>query len=147
MEDLTILEIGREYYQKLMNEDNPREGRNERQAEVEVDITEITIAEIKMAIRNMKNGKATGTDNLPIEVWKSLRRTGVNFLKEALNKITDDEYIPDTWRKSILIPTIENKGDIMNCSNVHQICEGHVPSMRNCSEVCCRNVRTRCSGR
>ena len=24
--------------------------------------------------------------------------------------------------------------------------EGHVPSMRNCSEVCCRNKRTLCSG-
>ena len=47
-------------------------------------------ADIQMALRNMKNGKATGLDNLPVEVWKSLGRTGVNFLKEALNKITDD---------------------------------------------------------
>ena len=29
---------------------------------------------------------------------------------------------------------------------VHQTGEGHVPSMRNCSEVCCRNKRTICSG-
>ena len=28
-----------------------------------------------MAIRNMKNGKATGPDDLPVEVWKSLGRT------------------------------------------------------------------------
>ena len=62
-----------------MNEEHPREGRNAQQAEVEADITEITSAEIEMALRNMKNGKATG----PVEVWKSLGRTGVNFLKEA----------------------------------------------------------------
>ena len=31
-------------------------------------------------------------------------------------------------------------------SEVHQTGEGHVPSMRNCSEVCCRNKRTLCSG-
>ena len=67
-----------------------------------------------MALRNMKNGKATGPDNLPIEEWKSLGRTGVNFLKEALNKITDEEKIPDIWRKSILIPIFKNKGDSMN---------------------------------
>ena len=102
VEDLKILERWREYYQKLMNEENPREGRNEQQAEVEGDITEITSAEIEMALRNMKNGKATGPDNLPVEVWKSLGRTGVNFLKEALNKITDEENIPDIWRKKHL---------------------------------------------
>ena len=88
-------------------------------------ITEITNAEIEMALRNTKNWKATGHDNLPIEVWKSLRRTAVNFLKEALNKITDEalnkitdeEKILDTWQQSILIPTFKNKGVIMNCGN------------------------------
>ena len=55
------------------SKENPREERNEQQAEVEDDITEITSAEmIEMALRNMENGKATGPDNLPVEVWKSL---------------------------------------------------------------------------
>ncbi len=45
-------------------------------------------AQIEMALRNMENGKATGPDNLPVEVW-SLGRTGVNFLKEVLNKIRE----------------------------------------------------------
>ena len=94
---------------------------NEHQSEVEGDITEITSADIEMALRNMKNGKATGPDNLPVEVWKSLGRTGVNFLKEALNKITDEEKIPDIWRKSILIPVFKNKGDIVNCGNYRGI--------------------------
>ena len=104
-----------------MNGHNPREGRNEQQAEGEGDITEITSVDIEMALRNMKNGKAIGPDNLPLEVWKSLGRTGVNFLKEALNKITDEENIPDIWRKSILIPIFKNKGDIMNCGNYQGI--------------------------
>ena len=117
VEDLKILERWREYYQKLMNEENLREGRNEQQAEVEGDIIEITSADIEMALRNMKNGKATGPDHLLVEVWKSLGITGVNFLKEALNRITDEENIPDIWRKSILIPIFKKKGDIMNCGN------------------------------
>ena len=74
-----------------------------------------------MALRNMKNGKATGPDNLPVEVWKSLGRTGVNFLKEAFNKSSDEEKIPDIWRKSILIPIYKNKGDILNCGNYRGI--------------------------
>ena len=130
VEDLKILEIWREYYQKLVNEENPREGRHEQHATVEDDITEITSAEIEiMALRNLKNGKATGPDDLPIEVWKSLGRTGVNCLKEALNKITDEEKIPDIWRKSILIPIFKNKGDIMNCGNYRGI------------KIMCHNMR------
>ena len=67
---------------EAVNEENPREGRNEQQAEVEDDITEITSAEIEMTLRYMKNGKATGPDILPVEVWKSLGRTGVNFRRK-----------------------------------------------------------------
>ncbi len=74
-----------------------------------------------MALRNMKNGKAIGPDNLPVEMWKTLGRTGVHFLKEALNKISDEEKIPDIWRKKILIPIFENRGDIMNCGNYRGI--------------------------
>ena len=88
---------------------------------MEDDIKEITSAEIEMALRNTKNGKAAGPDNLPVEVWKSLGRTGENFLKEALNKITDEEKIPGIWRKSILIPIYKNKRDIMNCGNYRGI--------------------------
>ena len=122
VDDLNILERRREYYRKLMNEENPIEGRHEQQAELEDDITEITSAQLEMALRNMKNGKATGPDNLPVEMWKSLGRTGVNFRKEALrkealNKITDEDNIPDILRKGILIPIYKNKGDIMNCGN------------------------------
>ena len=78
-----------------MNEEDPREERNEQQAVVEDDITEIISAEIEMAPRNMENGKATEPDNLPIEVWTSVERTGVNFLKKAFDKITDEEKILD----------------------------------------------------
>ena len=74
-----------------------------------------------MALRNTKNGKATGPDNLAVEVWNSLGRTGVDFLKEALNKITDEEKIPDIWRDIILIPIFKNKGDINNCGNYRDI--------------------------
>ena len=70
-----------------------------------------------MSLRNMKNGKATGPDNLPVEVWNSLGTAGV---KEALNKITDEENIPDIWRK-ILMPIFKNKGDNMNGGNYRGI--------------------------
>ena len=68
---------------------------------MEDDSTAITSADIEMAHTNMNNGKATGPDNLPVEVWKRLGRPGVHFLKESLNKITDEENIPDMAKRYI----------------------------------------------
>ncbi|ROT72113.1 hypothetical protein C7M84_009515 [Penaeus vannamei] len=69
----------------------------------------------------MKNGKAVGPDNLPVEVWKSLGIIGIEYLKQELNKIMEEEKIPDEWRKSTLIPIFKNKGDIMECGNYRGI--------------------------
>ena len=84
-------------------------------------INEITSAYIEMALKHTKNGKDTGPDNLPIDVWMRLARTGVNFLKEALDTITDEAKIIDIWRKRSLLPIFKNKGDIMNCGNYRGI--------------------------
>jgi len=69
----------------------------------------------------MENGKAVGPDNLPVEVWKSLGITGIEYLKQELNKIMQEEKIPDEWRKSTLMPIFKNKGDIMECGNYRGI--------------------------
>ena len=93
-----------------------------------------------MTLRNMNNGKATGPDNILIEVWKSLERTGVNFLKVALNKITDEEKIPHIWRNSILIPIFKNKGDLVNCGNYRRL-KLMCPSMNLYERVCVNRYR------
>ena len=63
MEDSKILDRWEGYHKQLMNEDNPREGRDDQQAEVEDDITEIASAEIEMALRKIKSRKSAGSDN------------------------------------------------------------------------------------
>ena len=53
-----------------------KEEMNSKHAEVKDDIIEITTAEIEMALRRMKNGKATGPDNLPVThslIWRPSR--------------------------------------------------------------------------
>ena len=62
---------------------------------------DINSAEIEMVLRNIKIGKLLAR-TFPVDVWKILGRSGEYFLKEALNKINDEEKIPDMLRKSIL---------------------------------------------
>jgi len=47
----------------------------------------ITREEVKESLRKMKNGKAVGPDNIPVEVWKSLGEDGVAWLTDFFNVI------------------------------------------------------------
>ena len=40
--------------------------------------------EVKVAISQMKNGKATGMDGLPVEVWTCLEEEGIDMLWDPM---------------------------------------------------------------
>ena len=67
IEDDNILDRWRGYVQKLMNEENPRERRQEQQEAVNTEVAEIT-PEVERGLGKMKNGKAIGPNNIPAEV-------------------------------------------------------------------------------
>ena len=79
-----------------MNEHSPRERRNEQQREVEDDITEIKVHIIieKALDQYDEEWESYWTRQL---TGRSVEESGVT-LKEALNKITDEEKIPDIIR-------------------------------------------------
>ena len=49
--------------------------------------------EVSAAIRKMKQGKAVGPDNIPIEVFAVLEDIGIDFLTKLLNSIYDSGKI------------------------------------------------------
>ena len=55
----------------------------------------ITREEVVKAVREMKNGKATGPDNIPVEVWKSLGEEGIDMLWDPMKKINQEEKMPE----------------------------------------------------
>ena len=69
----------------------------------------------------MKDGKATGSDNIPVEVWKCLEEEGVEWLCWLFNKIYEKEKIPIVWRCSSVVPIYKEKGDIQDCKNYRGI--------------------------
>nr|XP_027227214.1 uncharacterized protein LOC113819172 [Penaeus vannamei] len=56
VENAEILKRWQEYFNKLMNEENPRESRQETQRVVEKRTIEITSEEVEKAMKKMKNG-------------------------------------------------------------------------------------------
>ena len=72
-------------------------------------------------MKRMKNGKAVGPDDIPVEVWKCLGEIALEFLTKLYNRTMESERMPEEWRDSILIPIFKNKGDVQSCSNYRDI--------------------------
>ena len=88
------------YFEKLMNEENERERRENGGETVSSHVRRITKDAVKAAMRRMKRGKAVGPDDIPIEAWKALGDIGVNFLTKLFNQLLETEEMPEEWRKS-----------------------------------------------
>ena len=116
-----VLRRWKEYFEKLMNEENEREQRSVNVEKVEKEVNRISKWEVKKALKRMKNGKAVGPDDIPVEAWKCLGEKAVNFLTSLFNDILEKEEMPDEWRRSVMIPLFKNKGDVQSCSNYRGI--------------------------
>ena len=77
--------------------------------------------EVMENMQRMKNGKAVGPDDIPVEVWKCLGESALKFLTKLYNRTMESERMPEEWRDSVLIPIFKNKGDVQSCSNYRGI--------------------------
>ena len=117
----SVLRRWKEYFEGLMNEENARERRLDDGRRVNMEVEGITKEEVKASMRKMKSGKAVGPDNIPVEVWKCLGETALEFLTKLFNRTMESERMPEAWRKSVLVPIFKNKGDAQCCSNYRGI--------------------------
>ncbi|VDO63221.1 unnamed protein product [Schistosoma margrebowiei] len=76
--------------------------------------------EIRMAIRQIKSGKASGPDNIPAEASKSDTGVTTNMLYLLFKKIWEEEQVPMDWKEEHLIK-IPKKGDLSKCENYRGI--------------------------
>ena len=116
-----VLKRWKEYFEKLINEENNREPRTEETEMVNEEVNCVSREEVKNALRRMKKGKAVGPDELPVEVWKCMGEMGIKFLTRLFNRLLMGERMPEEWRRSVLIPIYKNKGDAQCCGNYRGI--------------------------
>ena len=101
----------KQYFNKLLNEENERRVREKQPDTNEREGQEIGLDEVKITLKKMKNGKAVGPDDIPAEVWKCLGMAAVVFLTGLFNDILQLKKMPDEWRRSTLVPIFKGKGD------------------------------------
>ena len=115
-----ILIRWKDYFEKLLNEENERLIRDDGDPNDQF-VGEVTRQEVERALKKMTNGKSIGPDGIPVEVWKVLEGEGVDILHQLIKEIMKKEVIPETWRESTLIPIFKEKGDIQSCENYRGI--------------------------
>ena len=104
-----------------MNEENNRESRTEEAKVVNEEVNCISREEVKNALRRMKKGKAVGPDELPVEVWKCMGEMRIKFLTRLFNRLLMGEWMPEEWRRSVLIPIFKNKRAAQCSGNYRKI--------------------------
>nr|XP_034194960.1 nipped-B-like protein B [Osmia lignaria] len=82
-------------------------GERERERDEEADIRK---EEIRKAVAKLKDGKATGGDEIPNEVWKYGGEEVMDWAWKICNRVWRGEGWPEGWKKGIIAP-IKKKGD------------------------------------
>ena len=99
-----------EYINELFGDD-----RTEHM-EIEVgdnEVLKILKTEIKTAIKNSKNGKAMGPDQIPVETLKCMNDETLEILLDLFNQVYKTGHIPEQWLLSTFcaIPKATNAKD------------------------------------
>ncbi|XP_046145496.1 trichohyalin-like [Osmia bicornis bicornis] len=82
-------------------------GERERERDEEADISK---EEIRKVVAKLKDGKATGGDEIPNEVWRYGGEEVLDWAWEVCNRVWRGEGWPEGWKEGIIAP-IKKKGD------------------------------------
>lgn len=82
---------------------------------------EITIQEIKEAIKRLKTGKTPGNDGFTAEYYKKFQEYLIDPLKNLFNSILQGADIPQSWREANIVLIPKENQDPTECKNYRPI--------------------------
>ena len=84
---------------------------------LEPDILE---CKVKWALGSITMNKASGGDEIPVELFQILKDDAVKVLQSICQQIWKTQQWPQDWKRLVFIP-IPKKGNAKECSNYHTI--------------------------
>ena len=108
---------GRPQYAEWTKEIKTTIKRMTESDEMKEDIDPILTTEITEAIHKLKNGKATGPDEISNEIFTKAEPQTIEVYRKALQTIADSRDIPEQWQKGQIIRLYKGKGKRGKCSN------------------------------
>ena len=112
------IERWKEHFQQVLNRADPPRLADIPEAadDLEINLDQITEAEVREAIKAQKNGKAPGSDSVCAEMLKADEQETPRILRQIFQRIWDEEDTPDDWKTGTIIKLLK-KGDLGNCNN------------------------------
>ena len=109
-----IKKMGQEYTEELYKKDlhNP-DNHNGVITHLEPDILE---CEVKWVFGSIATNKASGGDEIPVELFQILKDDGMKVLRSIYQQIWKTQQWPQDWKRSVFIP-IPKKGNAKDSSN------------------------------
>ena len=108
-------EYTEELYKKYLHDPDDHDGLFITQ--LEPDILE---CEVKWALGSITMNKASGGEEIPIELFQILKDDAVKALHSICQQIWKTQQWPQAWKRSVFI-LIPKKGNAKECSNYHTI--------------------------
>jgi len=121
-----ILDIAQEFYKDLFRSIRPKPPAEATQAKPVImnvgseEMPDITIDEVQASLNEMKNKKAPGEDNIPIEAIKEGGPVLLEMVTVLFNKCLEQERVPEAWENAV-ITLLHKKGDITKLENYRPI--------------------------
>ena len=81
---------------------------------------DILECEVKWALESVTTKKASGGEEIPVELFQILKDDAVKVLHSICQHIWKTQQWPQDWKRSVFIP-IPKKGNAKECSNQHAI--------------------------
>ena len=76
--------------------------------------------EVKWALGSNSTNKASGGDEIPVELFQILKDDAVKVLHSICQQIWKTQQWLQDWKRSVFIPILK-KGNTKECSNYHTI--------------------------
>ena len=110
----------REHFMEILNSEQPAYPINEEDCEqqdiADINTRPVSKAEIRRAIKSLKNGKAPGEDMITAEVLKADLEFTTDRVKELIDTIWSLEKVPRKWKRGLIIK-IPKKANLRECKN------------------------------
>ena len=82
--------------------------------------SDILECEVKWAVRSITMNKASGGDEIPVELFQILKDDAMKVLHSICQQIWKTQQCPQDWKRSVFIP-IPKKGNAKESSNYYTI--------------------------
>ena len=116
--DSEKLSAWKQHYEKLLNEEFPWEKEHLVHKEpCQGPHPKIEREWVKVALQQMKDGKAVGTSGIAAEMLKAAGDIGLDILTDLCNTIIQENSIPSRWDFSIIFNCFKGKGAALDRSN------------------------------